>query len=90
MVRYSFKNVVDEAGSSEDLEEIRAELSKLTKRSGLNLGESRLAIIETKRRQLQEDEESTESEGYQTSWWKAAEPDFSDEQVRSLFSTILD
>lgn len=87
---YSFKNVVDEAGSSEDLEEIRSELSKLTKRLGTNLGESHLATIETKRQQLQEDEESTESEGYQTSWRKAAEPDFSDEQVRSLFSTILD
>lgn len=87
---YSFENAVDEAGSSEELEEICSELSKLTKRLGTNLGESHLSTIDTKRQQLQEDEESEEPEGYQTSWRKEAELDFSDEQVRSLFSTILD
>jgi hypothetical protein len=87
---YSFEEVVDEVSSSEELEEISSELSKLTNSLGMDLGEIRLAAMGTKRRQLEEDDESRESEGYQTSRWKPSEPDFSDEQVRSLFSTILD
>lgn len=89
-LRYSFEEVVAEANSLEELEEISFELSELTNSLGVDLVETRIAAMETKRRQLREDEESRESEGYQTSQWKAPEPYFSDEQVRSLFSTILD
>lgn len=87
---YSFDDVINEAGSSEELEEICSELNKLTGSLGMEIGENRLVAMESKRRQLQEDEESRESEDYQTSWRKMFEPDFSDEQVRSLFSTIPD
>jgi len=89
-LRYSFKEVVDEANSSEELEEIRSELSELTNSFGVPLEETRIAEMESKRQQLQEDDESRESEGYQTSQRKAPEPYFSDEQVKSLFSTLLD
>lgn len=87
---YSFEEAVDEATSVQELEEIYSELSKLTDSLGLELGATHIAAIDAKRRQLLEDEDSRESEGYQTSRWKAPEPEFSDEQVRSLFSTILD
>jgi len=87
---YSFEEVINEASSSEELEEICSELSKLTNSLGVEIGESRLVAMGTKRRQLQEDEESRESEDYQTPWRNVSEPDFSDEQVRSLFSIILE
>jgi hypothetical protein len=89
-LKYSFNEAVDEATSVQELEEIRSELSKLTDYVDIKLGETHSAAMDVKRRQLLEDEESRESEGYQTSQWKAPGQDFSDEQVRSLFSTILD
>lgn len=87
---YSFEEAVDEATSVQELDEIYSELSKLTASLGLELGATHTAAMDAKRRQLFEDEDSRDSEGYQTSRWKAPEPEFSDEQVRSLFSTILD
>jgi len=87
---YSFDVTVDEATSVQELEEICSDLSKLTDSAGMELGATYTAAMDSRRRQLLEDEESRESEGYETSRWKAPEPDFSDEQVRSLFSTILD
>jgi energy-coupling factor transporter ATP-binding protein EcfA2 len=86
---YSFDVAVDEAASTEELEEIDFELSKLTERLGMALGATQIAAMGAKRRQLQEDEESRESEEYQTSRRNLGESDFSDEQVRSLFSTLL-
>lgn len=87
---YSFDDAVDEATSIQELEEIHSELSKLTDSVGITLGAIHSAAMDAKRRQLLEDDEAEESEGYQTSQWRAPESDFSDEQVRSLFSTILD
>lgn len=87
---YSFEVTVDEATSLQELEEICSDLSKLTDSAGMELGATYTAAMDARRLQLLEDEESRESEGYETSRWKAPEPDFSDEQVRSLFSTILD
>lgn len=87
---YSFDEAVDEATSVQELEEIDSELSKLADGVGMKLGATHTAAMDAKRRQLLEDEESREPEGYQTSQWKAPGHDFSDEQVRSLFSTILD
>ena len=87
---YSFEEALDEATSLQELEEINSDLSKLSDSVGMELGATHTAAMDAKRRQLLEDEESRESEDYQTSRWKALEPDFSDEQVRSLFSTILD
>jgi hypothetical protein len=89
-LKYSFNEAVDEATSVHELEEIHSELGKLTDYVDIELGETQTAAVDAKRRQLLEDEESRESEGYQTSQWKAPGHDFSDEQVRSLFSTILD
>lgn len=87
---YSFAEAVDEATSVQELDEIYSDLSKLSDSVGMELGATHTAAMDAKRRQLLEDEESRASEDYQTSRWKAPEPDFSDEQVRSLFSTILD
>ncbi|OGP00223.1 MAG: hypothetical protein A2037_08775 [Curvibacter sp. GWA2_63_95] len=89
-LKYSFNEAVDEATSVQELEEIHSELSKLTDEVDIKLGATHTAAIGAKRRQLLEDEESRESEGYQTSKWKSPGHDFTDEQVRSLFSTILD
>ena len=87
---YSFEETVDESTSVQEIEEIYSELSKLTDSVGMELGATQTAAMDAKRRQLLAEEESRESEDYETSRWKAPEPDFSDEQVRSLFATILD
>lgn len=87
---YSFEVTVDEVTSVQELEEICSDLSKLTDSADMKLGATYTAAMDARRLQLLEDEDSRESEGYKTSRWKAPEPDFSDEQVRSLFSTILD
>ena len=75
---------------SEELEDISSKLTKLTESLSMSLGETRLAAILTKRKRLEEDEDSESSAGYQTSRWKTAEPDFSDVQIRLLSSIILD
>ena len=87
---YSFEEAVDEATSVQELDEIYSDLNELCNSVGMELGATHTAAMHAKRRQLLEDEESRESEDYQTSRWKSPEPYFSDEQVRSLFSTILD
>lgn len=87
---YSFERTVDEANSAEELAEIGSELIKLAGSLNIALGVTRLGAIETKSMQLMKDEDSEDPEGYQTSEWKAPESDFSDGQVISLFSTILD
>jgi hypothetical protein len=87
---YSFETTVDEAASVQELEEICSDLSKLTDSAGMELGAAYMTAMDARRLQLLEDEESRESDVYETSRWKAPEPDFSDEQVRSLFSTIID
>lgn len=89
-LRYSFEHAVNSASSTGELGEICTELKRMTGSLGINLGETRLAAMEAKRLQLQEDEGSEDSEDYQTSRSRALEVDFSDVQIRSLFSTILD
>lgn len=87
---YSFEEAVDEASSPEELEDLSSELTKLTESLSMSLGETRRATILTKRKRLEEDEDSENSESYHASRWKTPEPDFSDVQIRSLFSIILD
>lgn len=86
---YSFRDAVYEVTSIQELEEIQSELSKLTDEMSMELGATHAFVMDSKRQQLLEEEESRESEDYQTSRWKALTPDFSDEQVKSLFSTLL-
>lgn len=89
-LKYSFNEAIDELNSVQELEEVYAELRKLTVQVDIKLGKSHTAAIDKKLQWLLEKEESRESEDYQALQWKAPEPEFSDKQVASLFSTILD
>lgn len=86
----SFWTTVDEAASVQELEEICDDLSKLADSAGTELEAGCRAVMDARRLQLLEDEDGRESDVYEASWWKARESDFSDEQVKSLFSTIID
>jgi energy-coupling factor transporter ATP-binding protein EcfA2 len=86
---YSFKETIDHATSVQELEEIYSDLRNLLESLDMEIGKTHARAIDTKRQLLEEDE-SDESEGYQKSQWKPPEPYFTDDQVRSLFSTIID
>jgi len=89
-ITYSLKDVVDDLKSSEELEETVSGLLKLTESLDIKLGVLHSAAIETKREKLAEKEDWEESQGYQISRPVTPERDFSDEQAKSLFSTIFD
>ena len=83
----TFEDAV-QVGSLEELETLNTELHELATTFGC-LDAGHLAVLARKRQEY-EGEDSQSSDGYSATQWKRSEPDFTDAEVQSLFSTILE
>lgn len=84
----SFDDDLREVESTSELNQLRQEVEVLAERFSIALTENQKTRIDLLHADLQEREEARAPESYSSVKVASPAPDFSDEEVRSLFSTI--